>query len=186
MRSSRVESKSAFERAATDQFCLALARMHPKKGLYLPFFSFRLTGRDAYRLPALQERPQAKGAGISQNRRQSICHQWNRDSISATLNRSVEKSIAGARIRAFLGSRAIARKSRNWRPRSSLGPTNAATLCEGTHQDVRTGSSIVMKTSCSDSATSRRLYCDYAAELPLVDHHSHLSATEIAARCSET
>src|SRR5208282_6918509 len=57
---------------------------------------------DADRLPALQERAQAKGAGISQNRRQSICHQWNRDSISATPNRSVEKSIAGARIRALL------------------------------------------------------------------------------------
>src|SRR5208282_612751 len=57
---------------------------------------------DAYRLPALQERPQAKGAGISQNRRQSICHQWNRNSISATPNRSVEKSIAGARIRTLL------------------------------------------------------------------------------------
>jgi glucuronate isomerase len=33
-----------------------------------------------------------------------------------------------------------------------------------------------------DSATSRRLYRDYAAELPIIDYHSHLSAAEIAAR----
>ena len=33
-----------------------------------------------------------------------------------------------------------------------------------------------------DSATSRRLYRDYAAELPIIDYHSHLSAREIAAR----
>ena|SRR5208283_341641 len=59
-----------------------------------------------------KERPQAKGAGISQNRRQSICHQLNRDSISATPNRSVEKSIAGARIRALLWSRARAYRRR--------------------------------------------------------------------------
>ena len=33
-----------------------------------------------------------------------------------------------------------------------------------------------------DSATSRRLYREYAAELPIIDYHSHLSAAEIAAR----
>ncbi|MGB8681740.1 MAG: glucuronate isomerase [Candidatus Binatus sp.] len=33
-----------------------------------------------------------------------------------------------------------------------------------------------------DSATSRRLYRQYAAELPIIDYHSHLSASEIAAR----
>jgi glucuronate isomerase len=33
-----------------------------------------------------------------------------------------------------------------------------------------------------DSATSRRLYRDYAAGLPIIDYHSHLSAAEIAAR----
>ncbi len=33
-----------------------------------------------------------------------------------------------------------------------------------------------------DGAISRRLYRGYAAELPIVDYHSHLSAAEIAAR----
>ncbi len=33
-----------------------------------------------------------------------------------------------------------------------------------------------------DNATSRRLYREYAADLPIIDYHSHLSAAEIAAR----
>jgi glucuronate isomerase len=33
-----------------------------------------------------------------------------------------------------------------------------------------------------DNATSRRLYRQYAVELPIIDYHSHLSASEIAAR----
>jgi glucuronate isomerase len=33
-----------------------------------------------------------------------------------------------------------------------------------------------------DGATSRRLYFNYAADLPIIDYHSHLSAAEIAAR----
>src|ERR1700691_3186897 len=33
-----------------------------------------------------------------------------------------------------------------------------------------------------DSATSRRLYREYAAELPIIDYHSHLSAAEISRR----
>jgi glucuronate isomerase len=33
-----------------------------------------------------------------------------------------------------------------------------------------------------DSATSRRLYSEYAAQLPIVDYHSQLSAAEIAGR----
>jgi len=33
-----------------------------------------------------------------------------------------------------------------------------------------------------DSATARRLYRGYAAELPIIDYHSHLSAADIAAR----
>jgi glucuronate isomerase len=35
-----------------------------------------------------------------------------------------------------------------------------------------------------DTATSRRLYREYAVDLPIIDYHSHLSAAEIAARKS--